>query len=249
MENRVQWIMTSGHLSTSIDEVSIYETPLSPTPRTTIKRGRARARSDRADLIDVLASSRICHMGVVVDGSVRVLPTAYGVDLEGPDRGGSLYLHGSVAARSLVDAPAGEICVTVTALDGLVLARSAFHHSMNYRSAVVVGTPRVVTDHAERVRALNAIVDQVVEGRSAHLRPHTPKELAATAVLALPLHEASVKSRAGDPVDDAADIEVGGVWAGVVPMVETAGTPRTASDVEPNVAVPEHVRAISVRRR
>lgn len=139
--------------------------------------------------------------------------------------------------------------MTVTALDGLVLARSAFHHSMNYRSAVVVGTPRVVTDHGERVRALNAIVDQVVEGRSAHLRPHTRKELAATAVLALPLYEASVKSRAGDPVDDAADIEAGGVWAGVVPMVETVGTPRIASDVETNVAVPEHVRAISVRRR
>jgi uncharacterized protein len=248
MENTHQWTMTASHLSTSIDVVSTENLPLSPTPRTTIKRGRARARTDRADLAEVLASSRICHLGVIVDGSVRVLPTAYGVDFDGPDRGGSLYLHGSVAARSLVDAPAGEICVTVTALDGLVLARSAFHHSMNYRSAVVIGIPRVVTDELERARALDAIVDQVVEGRSAHLRPHTRKELAATVVLALPMYEASVKARSGDPVDDAADVEAGQAWAGVVPIVETVGEARAAADVKPNIAVPEHVRELSTRR-
>ncbi|SNS83908.1 hypothetical protein SAMN05421642_1061 [Rhodococcoides kyotonense] len=214
---------------------------LSPTPRSAIRRGKIRARTDRADLADVLASSRICHLGVVVDGCVRVLPTAFGVDFDGPDRGGSLYLHGSVAARSLVDAPTGEICVTVTVLDGLVLARSAFHHSMNYRSAVVLGTPRVVTDEAERALALDAIVDQVVDGRSTHLRAHTKKELAATVVLALPLYEASVKARAGDPVDDASDIDAGGVWAGVVPIAETTGKLRTSADVEPEVAVPQHV--------
>lgn len=222
---------------------------LSPTARTTIKRGRARARTERADLADVLASARICHLGVTVDGSVRVLPTAFGVDFDGPDRGGSLYLHGSVAARSLVQAPASEICVTVTVLDGLVLARSAFHHSMNYRSAVVLGRPRVVIDEAERARALDAIVDHVVNGRSRYLRGHTKKELAATVVLALPLYEASVKARSGDPVDDERDVEAGGVWAGVVPVGEQLGETAAAADLEPGVAVPEHVRAIVARPR
>lgn len=224
--------------------MSIDDTLLSPTARSTIKRGRARARTDRQDLADVLASARICHLGVTVDGSVRVLPTAFGVDFDGPDKGGTLYLHGSVAARSLVEAPVADICVTVTVLDGLVLARSAFHHSMNYRSAVVMGRPRVVTEEGERSRALDAIVDQVVEGRSAHLRAHTKKELAATVVLALPMFEASVKARGGDPVDDAADIDAGGVWAGVVPLAVTAGEAVTADDVESGIAVPDHVLAV-----
>ncbi|MFC8182204.1 pyridoxamine 5'-phosphate oxidase family protein [Rhodococcus sp. NPDC057297] len=226
-----------------IDDVSI-ETELSPTERTTIRRGRARARTERSDLVDVLAAARICHLGVVVDGSVRVLPTVFAVDHDGPDRGGTLYVHGSVAARSLVDAPNGEICVTVTVLDGLVLARSAFHHSMNYRSAIVYGRPRMVVDDEERVRALAAIVDQVVEGRSEHLRAHTRKELAATAVLALPLYEASVKARTGDPADDERDVEAGGVWAGVVPVRDDFAEPTRAADVDAGIPVPEHVLAL-----
>lgn len=193
----------------------------------------------------MLASARVCHLGVVVDGTVRVLPTAFGVDFDGPDVGGTLYLHGSVAARSLVQAPTGDICVTITVVDGLVLARSAFHHSMNYRSAVVLGRPRVVDDNDERARALDAIVDQVVEARSSHLRPNTRKELAATVVLALPLHEASVKSRTGEPADDVSDVEAGGVWAGVVPVRECFGPASTSSDVEPSVAVPQHVLAVA----
>ncbi|OZC50148.1 pyridoxamine 5'-phosphate oxidase family protein [Rhodococcus sp. RS1C4] len=220
------------------------EADLSPTERTTIRRGRVRARTDRSDLADVLATARICHLGVVVDGSVRVLPTVFAVDHDGPDPGGTLYVHGSVAARSLVDAPNGEICVTVTVLDGLVLARSAFHHSMNYRSAVVYGRPRLVGDDEERVRALAAIVDQVVDGRSEHLRAHTRKELAATVVLALPLHEASVKARTGDPVDDERDVDAGGVWAGVVPVRDDFAEPTRAADVDVRIPVPEHVLAL-----
>ncbi|MGA9871908.1 MAG: pyridoxamine 5'-phosphate oxidase family protein [Rhodococcus sp. (in: high G+C Gram-positive bacteria)] len=219
--------------------------PLSPTPRSTIRRGRRRAQTDRRGLADVLSVAKLCHLGVNVDGSVRVVPTAFGVDYDGPDRGGTLYLHGSVAARSLVQAPGTEICVTVTVLDGLVLARSAFNHSMNYRSAVVLGTPRVVTSEDERVRALDAIVDQVVEGRSEHLRPHTAKELAATVVLALPLYEASVKARYGDPSDDAGDIDAGGVWAGVVPVRRVLGKPIPTSDLDADVPVPQHVRALN----
>lgn len=225
--------------------MTVDEAPLSPTPRTTVVRGRQRARVERAALLDVLRSARLCHMGVLVGNVPRVLPTVYGVDPDGPDRAGTLYLHGSVAARSLVEAPDQEICVTLTVVDGLVLARSAFHHSMNYRSAVVVGRPRRVEHPEERTRALDAIVDQVVPGRSAHLRGHTRKELAATSVLALSLYEASVKARAGGPIDDDADIVAGGVWAGVVPIQEAAGGAERAEDVEPDLAVPGHVLALS----
>ncbi|HET8559538.1 MAG TPA: pyridoxamine 5'-phosphate oxidase family protein, partial [Marmoricola sp.] len=155
-------------------------------------------------------------------------------------------LHGSVASHSLVTAPEQEVCVTVTMVDGLVLARSAFHHSMNYRSAVVVGRPRVVTEPDEVHRALALVVDQVVPGRSQTLRSHTRKELAATRVLALPLLESSVKARAGGPVDDEADVASGG-WAGVVPVCTTLGAPVTAADAD-GADVPDDVlRRVSAK--
>ncbi len=222
--------------------------PLSSTPRTTVNRGQARARADRQDLYDVLDAALICHLGVLVDGVPMVLPTAFGIDLDGPDEGGTLYLHGSVASRSLRAAPELDICVTLTVLDGLVLARSAFHHSMNYRSALVIGRPRAVDDAGERLRALNLIVDHVVPGRAATLRPHTRKELAATVVIALGLAEASVKVRSGDPVDDESDIANGG-WAGVMGLQLVASDIRTSAD-----AVVDHppnhvrVRAAGLRR-
>jgi nitroimidazol reductase NimA-like FMN-containing flavoprotein (pyridoxamine 5'-phosphate oxidase superfamily) len=219
---------------------AVAERPLSPSPRTKVNRGSARARTDRQDLYDVLGAAMICHLGLVVDGSPRVLPTAFGVDLGGPDSGGTIYLHGSVASRSLRDAPHLDVCVTLTVLDGLVLARSAFHHSMNYRSAVIFGRPRVVDDVTERLRALDLIVDHVVPGRAATLRPHTRKELAATTVLALGLAEASVKVRTGDPVDDECDLG-GDEWAGVIPLKVVAGDPVTAADAA-GTAPPDHVR-------
>jgi nitroimidazol reductase NimA-like FMN-containing flavoprotein (pyridoxamine 5'-phosphate oxidase superfamily) len=217
-------------------------TPLSPTERSSPRREKERVRTDRAALYDVLEASLVCHLGVVVDGVPLALPTVFGVDLDGPDDGGTLYLHGSVASRSLVQGPGQDVSVTMTVLDGLVLARSGFMHSMNYRSAVVIGRPRVVSDAAERSHALDVLVDHVVPGRSAALRRPTRKELAATAVLALPLVEASVKVRAGDPEDEDVDVEAGGVWAGVVPLALTAGPASTGADVD--VAdVPEHVQA------
>jgi uncharacterized protein len=214
--------------------------PLSPTPRSTPRREKERAQSDRAWLYEVLDASLICHLGVVVDGVPLALPTVFAVDVDGPDPGGTLYLHGSVASRSLVQAPEQVVSVTVTVLDGLVLARSGFNHSMNYRSAVVVGTPRAVSDPDERAHALDLLVDHAAPGRSATLRRPTRKELAATTVLALSLHEASVKRRAGDPSDDDADVEAGGVWAGVVPLRLTGSPPVTSADVV-DVPVPEHV--------
>ena len=183
----------------------------------------------------------MCHLAVVVDGVPRALPTMYGVDLDGPDDGGTLYLHGSVASRSLVQAPDQEVSVTVSVLDGIVLARSGFHHSMNYRSAVVIGRPRVVTDGAEKGHALDRLVDHVVPGRAATLRRPTRKELAATVVLALPLYEAAVKMRTGDPVDEPEDVAAGG-WAGLVPLRALVDDPVTAADAE-GTAVPAEVIA------
>jgi nitroimidazol reductase NimA-like FMN-containing flavoprotein (pyridoxamine 5'-phosphate oxidase superfamily) len=214
--------------------------PLSPTSRSTPRREKERAQSDRAALYDVLDASLICHLAVVVDGVPLALPTVFAVDADGPDEGGTLYLHGSVASRSLVQAPGQDVSVTVTVLDGIVLARSGFNHSMNYRSAVVVGTPRAVTDAEERAHALDLLVDHVAPGRSVELRRPTRKELAATTVLALPLHEASVKRRAGDPQDEDFDVEAGGVWAGVLPLRLTASAPVSSADAS-DVPVPEHV--------
>ena len=214
--------------------------PLSPTPRSTPRREKERAQSDREALHDVLDASIVCHLAVVVDGVPLALPTVFAADLEGPDEGGTLYLHGSVASRSLRQGPDQEVSVTMTVLDGIVLARSGFNHSMNYRSAVVIGRPRVVTDEAERAHALDLLVDHAAPGRSATLRRPTRKELAATTVLALPLEEASVKRRTGDPTDEDADVEAGGVWAGVLPLRLTASDPVTSADVV-DVPVPEHV--------
>jgi nitroimidazol reductase NimA-like FMN-containing flavoprotein (pyridoxamine 5'-phosphate oxidase superfamily) len=213
-------------------------TPLSPSPRTTVTRGRNRALEDRAELHALLEDALVAHLGVCVGEHPVVLPTAFAVDVDGPDRDGTLYVHGSVAAGWLRRSEGATVCVTVTELDGLVAGRSAFHHSMNYRSAVVIGEARMVTDADEKARALAMIVDHMIPGRSATLRPHTRKELAATAVLAVPLHDASMKARAGEPVDEPEDVEAG-IWGGHIPLRRVAEAPITASDaVGP---VPEHV--------
>ena len=213
---------------------------LSPTDRTRIRRNPDRAVSDRAQLEAVLREAVICHVGVVRSGSPVVLPMAFAFDLDGPDPGGSLYVHGSVAAGALTAAPDTDVCVTVTHVDGLVLARSAFHHSMNYRSAVVLGRGRLVSDRDERDRALDLIVEHVVPGRSATLRASTRKELAATAVIAVPMAEASVKVRSGEPVDDESDLETGG-WAGVLPL-ELVARPPEPDEHSAGLPVPDDVR-------
>jgi nitroimidazol reductase NimA-like FMN-containing flavoprotein (pyridoxamine 5'-phosphate oxidase superfamily) len=217
-------------------------TDLSPTPRTRLTREKERGVSDRSELLALLREGLVAHLGVTVGDADQahpvVLPVAYAVDEGGPDRDGTLYVHGSVAAGWLRRTPGAQVCVTVTALDGLVLARSAFNHSMNYRCGVVIGPARLVEDEAERAHALDLIVDHVVPGRAAALRPSTRKELAATAVLAVPLHEASLKTRSGGPVDDQPDIDAG-YWAGHLPLR------LVASDVVPDPAapgpIPDHV--------
>ncbi|WP_239456428.1 pyridoxamine 5'-phosphate oxidase family protein [Nocardioides solisilvae] len=203
--------------------------PLEPTARTRASRGRHRVVTDRARMLALLRDAQVAHVGVTVGDHPVVLPTAFAVDPDGPDRDGSLYLHGSVAAGWLGAARGAQVCVTVTELDGLVVGRSAFHHSMNYRCAVVIGAARVVDDPAERQRALDLVVDHMVPGRAATLRPSTRKELAATVVLAVPLHEASMKERQGAPVDDPADVAAGG-WGGHVPVRRVVGAPVADAD-------------------
>jgi nitroimidazol reductase NimA-like FMN-containing flavoprotein (pyridoxamine 5'-phosphate oxidase superfamily) len=188
---------------------------LSGTERTRIRRLPERAASHREDLYGVLDAGLICHLGVIVNGSPRVVPTGYGRD------GDTLYLHGSTGATSL---RADEICVTVTHLDALVLARSLFHHSMNYRSAMIFGRPRTVTSPDEKLAGLRAVVEQLTPGRWDIARQPTRKELAATTLLALPLSEASVKIRTGPPGDEEDDYALD-VWAGELPIVSSFGTP------------------------
>ena len=224
-------------------------TELSPTPRTRLTREKERGVSDRAELLSLLREGLIAHIGVTVgekkgQSHPVVLPVAYAIDVDGPDQDGTLYVHGSVAAgwlrRSVAEGQGTTVCVTVTALDGLVLARSAFNHSMNYRCGVVIGPVRFVDDADEKARALDLIVDHIVPGRAAALRPNTRKELAATAVLAVPLHEASLKTREGGSVDDQPDIDAG-YWAGHLPLRLVASP--VVPDPEATGPVPAHVQA------
>jgi hypothetical protein len=214
---------------------------LSATERTRLRRHRERARAGRADLYAVLDAGLICHLGVVVDGAPRVLPTTYARD------GDMLYLHGSSANAGFGAADGHEVCVTVTHFDGLVLARSVFSHSVNYRSAMVLGTAVMVRDETERQHALRAIVEHLVPGQWDAARPPTAKELAATSVLALPLAEASVKVRTGGPADEGDDLALD-VWAGVLPAAVTFGAPEPDPALRPGTTVPGHIRSFPATR-
>ncbi len=209
--------------------------PLSSTPRTTLRRHRERAQSDRDALHEVLDAGLVCHLGVVADGVPVVLPTAYGRE------GDTLYLHGSSANGAFRAADGAQVCVTVTHLDGLVCARSVFTHSVNYRSAVVFGTARIVRDEDERWQALRIITDHLIPGRGAAARQPTSKEMAATAVLSLPLTEASVKIRTGMPKDEPEDLGLD-VWAGVLPVSVTFGEPQPDPLLREEIPLPAHIR-------
>jgi uncharacterized protein len=215
--------------------MSAETTPLSSTPRTTLRRHRERGQADRAALYAVLDAGLICHFGVVTGGDPIVLPTAYGRD------GDTLYLHGSSANGAFWAADGQRVCVTVTHMDGLVAARSVFSHSVNYRSAVVFGTATIVTDEDERWQALRLITDHLIPGRWAAARQPTGKEMAATAVLSLPLAEASVKIRSGMPGDEPEDQELD-VWAGVLPISVSFGEPIPAPNLRPEIPLPAHIR-------
>ena len=208
----------------------------SVSARTSPTRKPDRVHYDRAAVHAVLDEALVCHVGFVVDGRPVVLPQLHA---RVEDR---LYLHGSTGARALRTARAGglDVCVTATLTDGLVLARSAFHHSINYRAVVAHGTATLVEDPAEKEAALAALVDTVAPGRMAATRAPTGKELAATAVLRLDLAEVSLKMRTGEPVDDPEDHALP-YWAGVLPLTVVAGAPQPAADLPSSAPVPAHV--------
>jgi len=207
---------------------------LSSTSRTELGRHRERGRTERDDLYAVLDAGLICHLGVIVDGAPRVLPTGYG------RLGDLLYLHGSSANSSIMAGEGREVCVTVTHLDGLVCARSVFNHSMNYRSAVVFGVARLVTDPEEKLLALRTITEHLVPGQWFYVRQPSTKELAATSALALPLTEASVKIRSGGPSDEPEDYELD-LWAGVLPVTSGFGEPEPDGVLRPGIDTPAHI--------
>jgi nitroimidazol reductase NimA-like FMN-containing flavoprotein (pyridoxamine 5'-phosphate oxidase superfamily) len=192
---------------------------LTPTDRTKVRRLPDRGTYER-DVIDaVIDEAYIAHVGFVVDGAPRVLPMTYGRD------GDHLFLHGAVGNAMLRALSRTEVCVTITLLDGLVLARSAFHHSMNYRSVVLLGQPTKVEDEAAKEHAFDVIVEHVLQGRTTIARPANPSELRTTLVLQLEITEGSAKVRAGGPIDDDEDMDLP-VWAGVVPLRLVSGAPE-----------------------
>lgn len=197
-----------------------------PSSRAALRRAPEKGAYDRATIDAVLDATANCHLGYVLpDGQPIVVPTLQA------RIGDHVYLHASSGGRMALSAPDGwPVCVTVTLLDGLVLARSGFHHSANHRSVVVIGDAHVVTDDDRRLAALEAITDHVVPGRWAELRPPTRRELAATVVVRVPLTEASAKVRTGPPVDEPEDLAAD-VWAGVVPVAVTYGTPVPAPEL------------------
>jgi nitroimidazol reductase NimA-like FMN-containing flavoprotein (pyridoxamine 5'-phosphate oxidase superfamily) len=225
----------------TVPPVPLPEPPEDPTPPATdqvrIRRLPDRGRYDTEAVHAVLDAARVAHVGVVVDGRPVVIPMVFCRDAD------RLVLHGSVASRLLRSLAAGiEVCVTVTVLDGLVLARSTFHHSVNYRSVVVMGVARPIEGEQARRAALDALVEFLVPGRTSDARPPNPVELKKTLLIEVPIVEASVKVRTGGPVDDADDLALP-VWAGIVPLTEVAGRPEPDELVAPDVAVPPYLTA------
>ena len=207
----------------------------STSARTQVRRLKERGVYERDAIEAILDEGPICHLGFVHDGQPFVIPTIHA------RAGDVLYIHGSPASRMLKTLAGGvDVCLTVTLLDGLVLARSVFHHSMNYRSVVVLGKAREVTDADEKMTAFRTIVEHVQPGRWDDARRPNPDEIRKTLVLALPVDEASAKVRSGPPGDDEADLELP-VWAGVVPLRMKAGEPITDDLVRPGTPVPDYL--------
>ena len=214
-----------------------------PTPRTRVVREPHRGVYDRETAYQILDEAFICHVGFVSDGQPFVIPTGYGRD------GDKLYIHGSAASRMLRNLDKGvAVCVTVTLLDGLVLARSIFNHSMNYRSVVVLGTAVVVDDPKEKLEALRLLSEHIIPGRWDESRQPNEKELKATMVLRLPIAEFSAKIRQGPAIDDEEDMTFP-TWAGVIPLEMVAGTPIRDEQLNPGIEVPRYASDYSRKAR
>ena len=210
-----------------------------PTERTQVKRLPDRGKYDTETVHKILDAGFVCHVGFVVEGQPFVIPTNYG------RVGDTLYLHGSSASRMLKTLTGGiPVCVTVTLVDGLVLARSAFHHSVNYRSVMILGKAALVDKPEEKISALEAFTEHVMRGRWKDIRPPTDLEMKATTVLSLPLAEVSAKVRTGPPKDDAEDYALP-IWAGVLPLPIVPGTPIPDPKLNAGLEPPENVRNYS----
>jgi uncharacterized protein len=213
-----------------------------PTARTRVVREPHRGVYDRATAYQILDEGFVCHIGFVVDGQPFVIPTGYG------RVGDNLYIHGSVASRMLRNLDLGvAVCVTVTLLDGLVLARAIFNHSMNYRSVVVLGTAVAVNDLQEKLAALRGISEHILPGRWAESRQPNEKELKATLVMRLPIMEFSAKVRQGPPIDDEEDYAFP-TWAGVIPLQVVAGQPVPDPKLSPAQEVPGYAQHYSRKK-
>lgn len=213
-----------------------------PTARTRVKRRPQRAHYDRATVHQILDEAFLCHVGFVSEGCPVVIPTAYGRD------GERLYLHGAPLSRMLTTLAQGvEVCVTVALVDGLVLARSAFHHSINYRSVAIFGRARVVAEPEAKRQALRTFSEHVIPGRWKDVREPNQKELDGTLVLEVPIEEVSAKVRSGPPVDDDEDMGLE-VWAGVLPLELTAKSPIPDERMAAKVPAPDYVRRYSRQR-
>jgi nitroimidazol reductase NimA-like FMN-containing flavoprotein (pyridoxamine 5'-phosphate oxidase superfamily) len=209
------------------------------TPRTRLGRLPARGSYDRELVHSILDEGFVCHVGFVVDGQPFVIPTNYG------RKSDDVYFHGSSASRMIRNLSAGTpVCVTVTLVDALVLARSIFHHSVNYRSVVILGTATLVEDPAEKWEALHVISDNVIRGRWEEVREPNDQEIKATAVMKVPIAEASAKVRTGPPKDDAEDYDLP-IWAGILPLVTRPTEPVADPDLRVKVEVSESVRRYS----
>ena len=207
-----------------------------PTDRTQVKRLPKRGNYDRDMVYSILDTAFVCHVGFSVDGQPYVIPTNYGRS------GDTLYLHGSAASRMLKTLSGGvPVCITVTHVDGLVLARSAFHHSVNYRSVVILGKAQLVEDPAGKMEALRIFTEHVMKGRWDDVRAPTEQELKATTVLSLLLEEVSAKVRTGGPIDDEADYALP-VWAGVLPLETVAKPPVPDAQRKSDPAIPEYLK-------
>lgn len=210
-----------------------------PSDRTTVKRGANRAAYDPATIQEILAAGTIAHVGVATEAGPIVLPMAYTATTD------ELLIHGSVANAMMRAGKSVDVCVTVTILDGLVVARTPFHNSVNYRSVVVRGEATVVDDPTAKLDALRAINDHMVEIWDT-ARPPSDIDLRQTLVLSVPLNEASAKVRGGDPIDEDIDMD-GPHWAGVVPITTTWGEPTSARDLAPGIEMPDAVAAMAGR--
>lgn len=207
-----------------------------PTARTRVVREPHRAVYDRETAYRILDAGFLCHIGFVVDGQPYVIPTSYG------RKGANLYIHGSAASRMLRNLQNSmPVCVTVTLLDGLVLARSVFNHSMNYRSVVILGKAALVEDPAEKLEALHTLAEHIIPGRWADARQPNDRELKQTSVLRLAIDEFSAKVRTGPPVDDEEDYSFP-TWAGIVPLEMKAGVPIDDPRLNPPREAPEYAR-------